>query len=252
MDEHKISELFNDAVRDVPPPSFDRDDVLAASAKATRRRTGVIAGAALGLAVVVGGVAVGVALWPTTNGTSSNDSAALGSAPAVPGNANPVPGETQSATPRLAEAAPDAPSATPKQGGSPGGEVGLGADSTPGGCGPADRKLAAALAGELPSAVSPGEYRASPLTCAPGSTSAAFQITRGPERGLLSIMVTPKGKAQVMQPPWADRSGAQGFVIAAKSGATVVLEVESVSGSAAPPITADGLRDIGKKLAGRY
>ncbi|GLZ37604.1 hypothetical protein [Actinokineospora sp. NBRC 105648] len=254
MDEHKISELFNDAVRDVPPPSFGVPEVSAESARLTRKRNGLLAGSALGFAVLAGAVVTGVALWsgPSESG-SGNDSAALAPMSVSESNGDPAPNEVPTDAPRIAEQTdPGSPSSTPKQGGSTTGDAGTSAGGTPGGCGSADRELAAALAGELPSAVSRGDVVASPLSCPTGSRSGAFAVADGPRKGLVSIMVTPKGVAPMQQPPWADRPASEGVVVQAKSGATIVLEVEAVPGSAAPPIDAGVLRDIGSKLAPRY
>ncbi|RLK60392.1 hypothetical protein [Actinokineospora cianjurensis] len=253
MDERKISEVFTAAVGDVPPPSFEHGDVLARSARLTRKRNSLVAGSALGFALLVGGITAGVGLWSGPSGGSNNDSAAAPPAPALERNTNPVPNEVSTDNnPRIAEADPGSPSSTPKQGGSTSGDVGPSADGTPGGCGTVDGELAAALAGELPSAVSRGKDRSAPLSCPTGSRSAAFEVTEGPLRGLVSIMLTPAGTGQMLQPPWGDRSGATGSVSATKSGATLVLSVEGVSGSAAPPITEDDLRSIAGKLATRY
>ncbi|GLW92310.1 hypothetical protein [Actinokineospora globicatena] len=252
MDERKISDVFNAAVGDVPPPSFEHGDVLAQSARLTRRRNSLVAGSALGFALLVGGVTTGVALWAGPSGASDNNSAAQAPVSALEGNANPLPSEVKTDSPRIAGAGEDSPSSTPKQGGSMTGDVGTSADGTPGGCGAADRELAAALAGELPSAVSRGEVRGSPLSCPSGSRSAAFEVADGPRRGLVSIMLTPAGTGQMVQPPWGDRPSAAGSVVSANSGATIVLSIEGVTGSAAPPITEDDLRVVAGKLAPRY
>ncbi|GAA3008062.1 hypothetical protein [Actinokineospora diospyrosa] len=250
MDERKISELFNAAVGDVPPPSFERGDVLTQSARLTRKRNSLIAGSALGFAVLVGGIATGVALWSGPTGESGNDSAALAPASVAAGNTNRVPGEVSGDGPKLLESS--SPLSPPKQGGATDGEASTRAGGTPGGCGAADRELAAALAGELPSAVSRGEITYSPLSCPQGARSAAFEVTDGPRRGLVSIMVTPGGVAQMLAPPWADRPGSEGVVVKAASGATLVLSIEAVPGSAAPPIVGDDLRGVGDKLASKY
>ncbi|MBM7770786.1 hypothetical protein JOD54_000990 [Actinokineospora baliensis] len=250
MDERKISEVFNAAVGDVPPPSFERGDVLARSARLTRKRNGLIAGSALGLAVLVGGIATGVALWSGPTGESGNDSAAPAPATVAGGNTNRPLNEVPGDSPRSLES--NSPLSPPKQGGATDGDAGPRASGTPGGCGAADRELAAALAGELPSAVSTSDAKPSPLGCPAGGRSAAFEIADGPRKGLVSIMLTPSGVDQMLAPPWADRSGAQGAVIKTASGATLVLSVEPAAGSAAPPVVGDDLRGIGDDLAGKY
>ncbi|PPK67877.1 hypothetical protein V5P93_007220 [Actinokineospora auranticolor] len=251
MDERKISELFNNAVRDVPPPSFDAGDVSDESARLTRRRNGVLAGSALGFAVLVAGVTVSMTLFSgSTTGVSDNDSAAVAPQVAPDSNTPFAPNEVTPDGPRIAVPESGSPQPTPKQGGSEGGVVGTTADSTPGGCGSADGGLAAALAGELPSAVNRGAVRDSPVKCLAGAKSAAVEVAEGPRRGLLSIMVVPPDTKLAFQ-PGADRPGDR-YAGRAKSGALVVLVSEGVSGSAAPPLDADGLRAIGEKLLPRY
>ncbi|WP_018686677.1 hypothetical protein [Actinokineospora enzanensis] len=251
MDEGKISQLFQDAVRDVPPPTFGGDDVTAESARLNRRRTGIITGSALALVVLAGGATAVVAL--SGSGSSGNNSVAAAPMATPDSNETTAPNEVPSDAPRIAAGSDSgSPSATPKQGGSPGGEVGPGADGTQNGCGPADRELAAALAGELPSAVSHTDPQSSPLACPAGSRSAAMPITDGPRRGIISIMLTPKGTAQVQQPPWGDRQNAEGIVVVAKSGATLVLSVEGVRGSVAPPVIGEQLKELADKVAKRY
>ncbi len=253
MDERKIADLFGDAVRDLPPASFDAGDVAAESARLTRKRNGVITGSALAFALLAGGIPVGLALWSGPNGGSGNDSAALAPASAPDGNEKAAPYEVPSAGPGVLSdrSGPSSPPVTPKQGGSSDGDAGPGAGGTPSGCGTADRELAAALAGELPAATSGGEPQSSPLGCPTGSVSAAVPVRDGPLRGLVSIMLTPRDVPQMIQPPWADRVGAQGSLTSTASGKTLVLAVEPVAGSAAPPLDGDALREIAGRLAPR-
>ncbi|MFC7618281.1 hypothetical protein ACFQV2_37830 [Actinokineospora soli] len=55
-----------------------------------------------------------------------------------------------------------------------------------------------------------------------------------------------------MQPPWADRPGAQGAVVTAGSGKLLVVVVEPVAGSAAPPLDAADARDIADGLRSEF
>ncbi|SDC88475.1 hypothetical protein [Actinokineospora iranica] len=255
MDERKLAELFNDVVRDAPPASFDAGDVAAASARLTRKRNGVLAGSALGFALLAGGVAAGLALTGPDgpeHGTAAQAPSTAGSAPER--NKEAAPNEVPTDGPGVFSdrSGTDSPMVTPKQGGSSDGDAGPGAGGTPGGCGTADRELAAALAGELPAATSEGEVQSSPLSCPTGSVSAALPVSDGPRHGVLSIMLTPGGVPQMLQPPWADRAGAQGVVTVSASGRTIVLSIESAPGSAAPPLDGTALRAVADKLVPRF
>ncbi|HVK23498.1 MAG TPA: hypothetical protein VM677_19270 [Actinokineospora sp.] len=133
------------------------------------------------------------------------------------------------------------------------GQAGVTTGGTPGGCGSADRELAAALAGELPSATSAADVVNSPLSCPTGSRSAAFGVQDGPRRGFMSIMLVPAKTAMMQQPPWADRpSGTTGSVIATKSGKTLVVAIEPLTGSAEPPVDSTQADKIAEKLAARF
>ncbi|MDQ3402434.1 MAG: hypothetical protein M3548_03445 [Actinomycetota bacterium] len=255
MDERKISDLFNDAVRDVPPPSFDRGDITAESARLTRKRNSVLAGSALGFALLVSGVAVTASVW--TGGGSGNETAAGAAVSQADGNEQAAPYEVPTDGPGAMSdrsgglGVSDLPSATPKQGGSSSGNAGT-AGSIPSGCGTAARELAAALAGELPAATSGGAVIESPLSCPSGASSAAFAVENGPRKGLLSIMVLPRGADQILMPPWSDRpSGTTGAVVPTTSGKELVLVIEPVFGSAAPPIDEPTLKTMAAAVARR-
>ncbi|WP_189209150.1 MULTISPECIES: hypothetical protein [Actinokineospora] len=91
---------------------------------------------------------------------------------------------------------------------------------------------------------------ASPLVCPPGAKSVALPVADGPRKGLLSLMVVPEGTPFTLQPPWQDRpSGTAGAVAVAESGGTLVVVIEPVPGSAAPPLDAADARAIADGLA---
>jgi len=259
MDERKIAELFDDAVPDAPPPSFGADEVLAESARLTRRRNGALAGTALGVVLLAGVAVAGFAV-------SSEDSGAGGSpvAAVAPGNAEGATstspnGVQDSNSPRVltdpsGSGPTNAPSTPPKQGGGPtGGTGGSGGEAggTPGGCAEVDRELAAALAGGLPApSATSGDYVRSPLACPPGARSAAFSARNGPTRGLVSIMLVPAGARQLQQPPWDSRpDGTLGVVVQTRSGAQLVIAEEPVAGTTDLPLDDAALRGIGDELA---
>lgn len=122
MDEQQLSELFRTAVRETPPPSFDRDDVLAASRRATARRRRVIAGGTAGGAVLAGAALAGIAVLPP----------GAGSGVAAPVSTDAVQRVDQ---PR--------PRSLPRAGGQAEPRSLLAPDSPP--CAPADPELAARL-----------------------------------------------------------------------------------------------------------
>ncbi|WP_436492813.1 hypothetical protein [Actinokineospora sp. HUAS TT18] len=251
MDERKISELFRDAVRDVPPASFNQEDVAAESTRLTRKRNSLVAGSALGFVLLAGGIVAGVALWPGSE--TGRETGAAAGAPFATSNDSRSSSETVNDSGQgVAEAEPELPPTTPA-GGLSNGKAGVTTGGAPSGCGSADRELAAALAGELPAATSAADTVNSPLACPTGARSAAFGVQDGPRRGFMSIMIVPQNTAQMLQPPWADRpSGTEGAVVATKSGKSLVVVVEPLATSAAPPVSADQVRGIADKLATRY
>lgn len=251
MDERKLAELFNDAVRDVPPASFDQSDISAESSRLTRKRNTLLTGTALGFALLAGVVVAGDAWWPSN---TTGDSSAAGSAES-PANGNdlssPYEGTTDGPSQEAAEAQ-DFPPATPSRGRSSDGNTGSRAGRTPGGCGTADRELAAALAGELPAATSFAEFVPSPLACPEGGRSASFGVQDGPRRGLMSIMLVPVDVDTPVQPPWVDRPGADGAVVGTASGRKLVVSIEPFPESPDVPLDADDMRELAQELAPRY
>ncbi len=193
VDEHKLTGLFQSAVRDAPPASFDvRDVAMAARAakRATmRRRTWIIGGTGfvvvfLGVGLVLGGGTLGDALRGTSNSSAAGQSTVGNNlAPRVSGGqAQRVPGNGTGF-----------PTATPLQGGGGGGKVGPGADGTPGGCGPTDGKLAVALANELSSVGAPPQAVPASVGCPAGSRAAAYLVHDGSDVGYIVAVITPRG-----------------------------------------------------------
>lgn len=254
MDEQRVSALFQEAARDVPAPTFDAGDVTAESARLTRKRNNLVAGSALGFALLAGVLVTGVALWAGPNGSPGNDSGAMAASAAPERNETHAPYEVPSAAEDRAAGTPtDHPFSTPMQGGSTSGGAGSEPGGTPSGCGTAAREFAAALAGELPAATSAGDPLDSPVACPPGGRGVAIPVSDGPLKGLLSLVVVPADAEFALQPPWADRpSGTAGAVAVAGSGAKLVVVIEPVPGSAAPPIDAAGAREIADGLAAEF
>jgi hypothetical protein len=248
VDEHKVTGLFQSAVRDAPPASFDVHDVAMAAAaeKRTtmRRRTWIIGGggfvvAFLAVGLILGGGTLGDAL----RGTSSSGAAAG----RTPADSNLVPGvsggQAQNQVPRNGT---DFPTATPLQGGGGVGGVGPGAGGTPGGCGPTDGQLAVALANELSSVGAPPQAVPASVSCPAGSRVAAYLVHDGSDAGYIVAVVTPAG-----EPAAADSvNGAARAVQPASGGRQVtVLSVPASTGALAP--LTGGLIGFASDLAGK-
>jgi len=248
VDEHKVTGLFQSAVRDAPPASFDVYDVaMAAKAEkrtTMRRRTWIIGGggfvvAFLAVGLILGGGTLGDAL----RGTSSSGAAAGRS----PADSNLVPGvsggQAQNQVPRNGT---DFPTATPLQGGGGVGGVGPGADGTPGGCGPTDGQLAVALANELSSVGAPPHAAPPSVGCPAGSRVAAYLVHDGSDSGYVVAVVTPAGKSTA-----GDTAVGVARAVAPASGGRqiTVLSVPASTGATAPLTGA--LFGIATDLAGK-
>jgi hypothetical protein len=236
VDEQKLSDLFQAAVRDVPPASFDERDVATASRRVTARRRSMLAGGSaavvvlLAVGLVVGGVVFG------HNSTSTSASVAAGQANQgqrtfgkndVAPRAAPGAGHEQNAIP---EQGTNFPATTPMQGGAAVGGVGPDAGSTPSGCGPTDGELAVALANELPSAGAPA---AAPVTlaCPAGARAAGYLVHDGTATGYVFAVLTPAGT-----PSPAPPAGATTATATAADGAILTVLSEPTSGSPAAPL----------------
>lgn len=242
MDERKVAQLFRDAASDAPPPSFDLDDVAAASARAgARHRSAVLAGSALGVAVLVGGAVVGTELL--RGGGEEGSTATL----AGPESSTKHRMEQNApGNPRSGPAADD-PTNSPKQGGDKSGRVGPRTDGTPRGCNQVDRELAVALAGELPATPSPSDADTGNLRCPDGGRSAGFQV-RGD--GTVSVLLLPPGVA--VGQPWSGAvPNAEHVRRAAQRGGTVIVLSEPGSGQTEAPQAAR-LPEIARSLAARF
>jgi hypothetical protein len=251
MDERKLGELFSAAVPNVPPPSFNHRDVVAEShrVQAQRRRTALLGGSALGIAILAGAAVIGVALWTGTDANTVATSAGgsgevVGSTRNAPAAPNEVPREDASPSDKSLSAE------SPKQGGTPTGNAGPpGPGTAPSGCEKADPELAAALAGEL-RAADTSTQRPPDLFCPPNSRGVALQVTdTSGNGGLISLAVTPKdgvfGSLASGRP-----QGTQLRSATAKDGRHVVLISEPGTGSVEAPFEFD-LQGIVERIAGR-
>jgi hypothetical protein len=237
VDDQKLNDLFQAAVRDVPPASFDELDVAKESRRVTQRRRSLLAG---GSALTIVVLAVGVLV--TTGGfgqTPGGTSASAGAALVAPAQSNTERsfGSEQLPQAHPAASAPESgfPATTPMQGGADAGSAGSNAGGTPGGCGPTDRELAVALANELPS-VGAKSFVADnaimgTLTCPTGSRSAAYRVQDGSAEGDVIVVLAPAGSQ-------AGEFGARAGSVSASAPAsggrmlTVVIQPRSTSPSA--------------------
>jgi hypothetical protein len=235
VDEHKLTGLFQSAVRDAPPASFDvRDVAMAAAAEkrtTMRRRTWIIGGsgfvvAFLAVGLVLGGGTLGDAL----RGTSSASSGAGSNSPAGRNLGSGVSGgQAQARVPNET----GFPTATPLQGGGGVGGVGPGAGGTPSGCGPTDGQLAVALANELSSVGAPPHAAPASVTCPTGSRVAAYLVHDGSDTGYIVAVITPRG-----QPAAGDAvNGAARAVQPTSDGRQVTVLSVPLSASSPAPLS---------------
>ncbi|HEU5474049.1 MAG TPA: hypothetical protein VFV67_25675 [Actinophytocola sp.] len=247
MDERKLSELFNAAVPDAPPPSFDDRDIAAASNRQRARQRALLGGSALGVAILAGVSALAMALW-TTAGTESGTAANAGApAPAVAGptgNAGAAPNEVpQEDASHQSASDKSFPVETSKQGDESAGNAG-----PSGPCEKADPELAAALAGELRAADSFLTATELPATvlCPAGGRAAAARVSGG----VVSVVVWPRD-SRLSTPLSRSAAGAREGMAPTASGGTVLMVSEPDPGSSGAPL-ADRLDAIARRLATKY
>jgi hypothetical protein len=239
MDDRELESLFREAPGDTPAPSFDATDIASRSRKATTRKRSIEAlTLSFGVLVLAGLGTIGVLVNMDLSGeeTGVAGSAASDNATEFGTQEQPEDGSGRLPSTGPAQGFPDA---SPKQGGDAQGE-------STSGCDQVDRKLAIALAGELPVAVPVTEAEAGRL-CSPGWRSAAFQVRDGVASGIVSATVVPPGTTvQLAEQP-------EGTVLAEQrtaSGATVLVLSVPDAGGMAP--FADAVESIAAELAARY
>ncbi|SDN20670.1 hypothetical protein [Allokutzneria albata] len=262
MDEHKLADLFRDAVREAPPASFDEQDVLGASKLATaRHRMRVATGSAFGVVVLAGVAVFGANALNlgsdqgdvTAAQNSSEYGATEGGAPLVPlTGLQPMPsgvvppGKTTQLPPR------SIPEPTSKQGDSGTGSAGPRTSSTPTGCGPADRELAVALAHELPAAAGLTPTPADRF-CAAGSKAMSVVVRDGEVSGLVSVILGPPD-AKIDSDGIGNRNlpaGAKAASAYAPSGRPLTVVSEPDHGSTSAPF-GGRVEELAKKIAEKY
>jgi hypothetical protein len=233
VDENKLAELFKDAARDAPPPSFDVASVRAGSHRATvRQRSAIALGSTMAVVLVFGGVALGNGGFAMTSNGAATDSAGLGKAveqPAAPYEQSTLGASVDRGEPK----AQDVPEGSSTQGVGSSGNVSPPADGTPGGCGTVDRELANALAGEL--SVASDLAAPAGLACPDGSRSASFDV----DGGRVFAVVVP-GRQELSTPV-----GATQTTKLTKSNSTLYVVSES-------PVFASRVDAIATKLLGKF
>jgi hypothetical protein len=234
MDERKLGELFRDAVPDVPPPTFDADDVATASGRLQlRRRNALLGGSVLTVVLLAGAAVLGVALWRGTDSSNSSPTAAVAGANS---NADIAPNEVPSGDKSFSVE-------PPKQGGVTTENAGpSGAGSTPRGCGRADPELVAALAGEL-RAAAPDPVQLS-VDCPPNAHGAAYSVTVNGVRGTVSLVVSPDLPVTAS----GDAAGAQRAIAYTQDGRQVVVVAAPTAGAGAAPFAGE-LQNIANRLS---
>ncbi|RSM58164.1 hypothetical protein DMH04_56415 [Kibdelosporangium aridum] len=251
MDEKKLSELFNDAVRDVPPATFGTGEVRqAAHRAAVKRRNTVVAASALAFVLVAGGAVTTVALSGGIEApTAANAPALSGGGPQNGGSMERREGDGATALQEAPDSQQDNRSKGSKQGDPPTGNAGT-AGSTPSGC-QADQGLAAALAGELLAAPDKSEVPV-PFGCPPGSRGNAYKVTEGTRVGTISIVLTPPGATSFV-PLGSEVYGHANAASPAQSGGTlhIVSQPDPMVQPAEAPFV-DDLPRIAAAIAPRF
>lgn len=251
MDEQKLGELFRDAARDAPPPSFDVDAVRSASARASsRRRSAAAVGSALALVLVFGGLAVTANLLGTTRSdTATAGSADQASSPNVtPFSAGepemlPKDGSPDRSGGMPPKSVPDDPST---QGDEPLGTAGRTlAGSAQRGCVEVDRELAVALADELPVA-NAGQASPAVADCPTDARGASFLVRDGDVYGTVSVVLAPADSAALVP------ADAQAYAsVKTADGHELYVLSRPEEGSAEGPF-ADDLAKFAQRLAARF
>ncbi|HEX4723504.1 MAG TPA: hypothetical protein VH333_13375 [Pseudonocardiaceae bacterium] len=250
MDERKLTELFQSAVRDMPPASFTESDVATVAKRITVRRRTILAGGSLVvLAVIAVGFVIGGGnLGRDSGGGSSNSAAGL----AVPGGPSfgrdglaPHSVSGGAAQQQVPEGSTDFPTTTPLQGGGGVGGPGPGAGGTPSGCGPTDSELAVALANELASVGAPKAMPAG-LACPAGARSAGYLVHDGTATGYVVAVVTNAGQPE----PSDNAVGAARSSAPASNGRTVTVFSVPAAGSPAAPFSG-AIFGMAEDLAGK-
>lgn len=240
MDERELQTLFKGVPGDPPPATFDTDDVLAGSARATaRHRMRLATGGAIAALVLAGGGALGVQLL--SEGNQDGGQAA---------SAREDSGQPDGPVVRPYSGGPENGPASTSMQGDEGARLDRSKASSTLGCETVDRELAVALAGELP--VTPqGDPKGGFLPCARGGNAGYLLTDSDGDRGWVSVSYYRPGEPQPrMASKQGPMSGRGSYDLrearTASGGLIMVLSYRPEGGEA--PLTED-LQRIADRLA---
>lgn len=248
MDERELETLFREAPGEVPPATFDASDVAAASRRATARHRMRVATAASFAAVVLAGGALFATIGPLSDG----DERAAVSAQMDEGAAKAQPDSADARQENGGLGLSREPA--PKQGGEDSSLDAADPEAAKrtSGCESVDRKLADALAGELPV----GPSRApDPVPgigpCVDGGSNAAYEVADGEASGLISVAIIPASREEVMALEQGSRIRNAQARTDGGNGDIVVVSSEPAPGSPAAPLAGELQRIADAIAAGR-
>jgi hypothetical protein len=250
VDEEKLANLFQAAVADPPPASFDERDIAAKSKQVTAQRRALLAGGG-GLAVVI--LAVALLLGTGVFGHTSSSTVAGGPADSarLPSDQSfgKAPGLASGNAGPAVISPTHFPGSTPKQGGGENGGVGPDAGGTHAGCGPTDRQLAVALANELPSVGAPVAAPAA-LSCIPGSRTATYHVhVGGSPDGYVMALLVPLNAPTLFSDQTKGTSGSTG---PARSGKWTVVVLSQPLGAAGTGPVVNQIAGIQQAIAAKF
>jgi hypothetical protein len=264
VDERQLAELFRAAADGGPPARFSHSDVVTTSRRVTTRRRARIAGAAtFGVAVLLGVVLIGNALFG--RGQDGGDMTTAGGSaesPAQPqmesdrqGHAEPPPREQPGGLglPASPPSGPPPPGTASQGTGESGKDIpwpGLRDGDARAGCGQADHELARALAAQLPAA-DRDRAVAVPDRCPPQARAVAVPVEDAGAAGWIYLVLAPVRGDGPADHSLERADGAFGYQRLARSGMVlVVLSVPRADGGRAP--FASDIPRIAEELGSRY
>lgn len=239
MDEQNLRDLFQDAPGEAPPSGFDLGDVTAASQRATARHRVRMATASTAAVLVLAGGGLFAALGPfsggETGGNSGNVENDVAAAPQMEPRHKGQPFGTEG---RPLDGGSEQDQGSAKQG------VESQSRSAPTAartarCETVDRRLATALAGELP-VDPPSDAIAGQLSCDEDRKQAAYRV---PE-GTVTVALDPDDVQ-----PASDSSEASGVRVTAKTASGRLVTVYSRGADGKPDPYADQLQEIADAIA---
>lgn len=221
MDEGELGKLFRDAAGTPPPASFDRDDVLSASRRATARRRSALAGGSLLGVAVLGGVLGAQLSGPAQPTAPADPPSAAAPAPEAGGRAAPQPLST------------------------PGDSSGRSAAAVAS-CGPADPELAAELSAALADLTAPTGPPVPLSEPCPAQSRAAGQPVPG---GTIYLVVSPAATAPGTSGA-VGPDGARSHAVTTDDGSLVAVRSVPETGRGPAPLD-EHVDELAREIAGR-